>query len=148
MALERLVEELKDSFTLLGQHDGDEITVDTAYKKLIDLGYEISKEEVRALLKTMSDKGDGERVIFEHCLQSIQEKLNYSDESHTIEDALKVLDKFGTGGISAAELRHLLFCQKEKHGMTVEEIETALKLCGDTKDGRIDTRRLLASMHS
>eukprot|EP00939_MAST-03C_sp_MAST-3C-sp1_P004062 g4062.t1 len=147
-ALEKLVEELRESFVLLGQHDGDEITVETARKKLIELGYEKTDQEIKQLLMSMSEKSDGSRAIFEHCFRNVQEKLEYADDTLTINDALKVVDKFGTGSISAAELRHLLFCEKEKHGLTVEQIDQILKLCGKTKDGMINSKALVNLMHN
>ena len=168
MALEKLVTELRESFELLGGSDGDDITVESVKSKLKELGYEErSDEEIESLMKSLVHRSSDikGRIVFDQCLQRVQDSLVYDDPVPAIEDALKVLfflirnvtlahittfvqvlDKFGCGSVSVAELRHLLRCNREKYELTVEQIDDIIKLFGSVQNGQIESRKLLQAM--
>ena len=58
----------------------------------------------------------------------------------------QVMDKFGCGSVSVAELRHLLRCNREKYELTVEQIDDIIKLFGSVQNGQIESRKLLQAM--
>ena len=172
MALEKLVTELRESFELLGGSDGDDITVESVKMKLKELGYEEkSDEEIEILMKSLVHRSSDikGRIVFDQCLQRVQDSLVYDDPTPAIEDALKVrsfififnaatrlhiyklifyqvMDKFGCGSVSVAELRHLLRCNREKYELTVEQIDDIIKLFGSVQNGQIESRKLLQAM--
>jgi Ca2+-binding EF-hand superfamily protein len=56
------------------------------------------------------------------------------------------MDKFGCGSISVAELRHLLYCNREKYELTEAQIDDIIKLFGPVQNGQVECRQLLRSM--
>ena len=93
MALEKLVTELRESFELLGGSDGDDITVESVKSKLKELGYEEkTDEEIESLMKSLVHRSSDikGRIVFDQCLQRVQDRLVYDDPTPAIEDALKV----------------------------------------------------------
>jgi hypothetical protein len=107
MALEKLVTELRESFELLGGSDGDDITVESVKAKLKELGIEEDEERVETTLMTSlihrsSDFKD--RIVFDQCLQRVQDKLVYADATPSIEDALKVRFFFFMSAVRASPL--------------------------------------------
>ena len=107
MALEKLVTELRDSFELLGGSDGDDITVESVKSKLKELGYEEkSDEEIESLMKSLVHRSSDikGRIVFDQCLQRVQDSLVYDDPTPAIEDALKVRFYFLKNRNAAARL--------------------------------------------
>lgn len=93
MALEKLVTELRESFELLGGGDGDDITVENVKKKLKELGEEEKTDaEIETLMKSLVHRSSDfkGRIVFDQCLQRVQDSLVYDDPTPAIEDALMV----------------------------------------------------------
>jgi len=146
---------MREAFCLLGEGDHidrddaeeAEITPDSALAALTKLGFVQTKEEVLALTKSLdSGKKEGKRLLLDQAVRTLDMHLKYADCPRAIADALKVMDKYGSGGMAIAELRHQLRCGKEENGLTGQDIKEMMELLSADGSGVISTSGLLEAM--
>jgi len=105
---------------------------------LRSLGWNPSNAEVQRMIKNTSLQDPIQLQDFLALLQSQHMKV---DEAEEIRESFGVLDRDGSGLISASELRHVLTNMGEK--LSQEEVEMILKHTNKDPEGRIQCEELI-----
>ena len=132
---EDAVQEFKEAFILFDADGGGEIDEEELGEVLASLGQELTPEEVHEMMVKVDTDGGGS-IDFDEFLEMMAELLanKGTDESDYVE-AFKILDKDGSGAISAEELYYIATHLGEK--ATDEEIQELIRSGDVDGDGQI-----------
>lgn len=126
------VDEFKQAFYSFDQDGEGSIGREELGDLLEALGENLSPVEVDEMLAQVDEDGSGQ-IDFEEFLGMMQRKMSNDELEQEIRDSFSLLDKDGSGLISADELKHVVtdFCGK----LTDTEVNDLLSEADITGDG-------------
>eukprot|EP00941_MAST-03F_sp_MAST-3F-sp1_P001962 g1962.t1 len=138
---EAQVAEFKEAFNLFDADGGGDIDGEELGEVMRSLGQDPTPEEVQAMIDEVDEDGGG-TIDFDEFLEMMAKLMQEgnNDEEETIE-AFKVLDRDGSGAISAEELYFIATHLGEK--ATDEEIQQLIRESDIDGDGQIGYEEFL-----
>jgi len=134
--------EIKDCFTLYDTDADGKISCDQLGLVIRSLGQTPTEAEVDDIARNMiRGPSFGLPELLQVMARFMGDKTNKKDE---IRESFSVLDRDGTGSISAAELRHVLTNIGEK--LTDQEVDDMIRVVELDRDGQINCEDMVRLM--
>merc|ERR1711988_440295 len=136
-------EEFKQAFYAFDDDGGGTIGKEELAQLLDALGENLTDEEVGAMMREVDQDGSGV-IDFDEFLGMMKKKMMNENWEDEIRDAFNLLDKDGSGLVSASELRHVVtdFCGK----LTAEDVNEIMVDADVNADGQLDYHEFLRLM--
>merc|ERR1712166_83104 len=136
-------EEFKQAFYTFDNDGGGTIGREELAELLEALGENLTDDEIGRMMREVDEDGSGQ-IDFDEFLGMMAKKMMNENWEDEIQDAFNLLDKDGSGLVSAAELRHVVtdFCAK----LDAEEVNEIMEEADINKNGQLDYQEFLRLM--
>ncbi|KAL3874517.1 hypothetical protein ACJMK2_037523 [Sinanodonta woodiana] len=135
MTLNRLTNEIRETFSLFDKDGDDCITTREIGAVMRSLGQNPSEAEILAIINEVDPEGNG-TVEFPDFLKMMTRNIKHVDTEDEIKEAFRVFDKDGNGYINASELRHVMTNLGEK--LTDDEVDEMITAADKLGNGHIN----------
>eukprot|EP00977_Amphora_coffeiformis_P010295 scaffold2385_cov178-Amphora_coffeaeformis.AAC.12 len=133
---------LEETFSMFDKDGGGTISTEELHGIFKQLGNDISKADVVALIKSVDINNDGEMDFKEFV--SMMKKM--PDAANELKDAFKVFDADGSGSTSKAEMNKIM--KKFGQNLTEEELDAVMREVDSDGDGEITFEEFKKAMQA
>jgi len=127
--------QLKEVFKFMDKDDNGHVDSDEIKGVLSKLGVEITGEEIKDIMASLDENGDGV-MDFDEFVQMMDRRMSINSQYAEIEQTFKVFDKNGDGKITFDELKDVLTALGEE--VTDKDVMDMIKEADLNGDGAID----------
>merc|ERR1719474_1173560 len=127
--------QLKEVFKFMDKDENGTIDPDEIKEVLGKLGVEISGDEIKDIMASLDENGDGV-MDFDEFVQMMDRRMSINSQYAEIEQTFKVFDKNGDGKITFDELKDVLTALGEE--VTDKDVMDMIKEADLNGDGAID----------
>merc|ERR1711871_1313976 len=132
--LERKVQ-MREVFEMFDESGDGEVDMDEMSGLMSDIGMDFSDDDKKLLMENFDKSGDGQ-ISFDEFWQYMRSMSQPTDPNKVVEDVFSLIDKDGSGSITAEEFSAQLKALPVDIGE--HEIEALVRECDASGDGEID----------
>ena len=132
--LERKVQ-MKEVFEMFDESGDGEVDMDELSGLMSAIGVEFSDDDKKLLMENFDKSGDGQ-ISFDEFWQYMRGMTQPSDPATIVQDVFSLIDKDGSGSITAEEFATQLRALPVE--ISDQDIEALVRECDESGDGEID----------